>query len=208
MPGIAGRIPSYVVVAFNRNYPADSQFAGQPYDRITIVPTGTGETFFDLNAVTEGDGLPDIDVRVYVRNCDGAPIVGIPAAEIVLYSGSLCICPGGSASDAGTDLNGCARFTGSIQAGGATSSLEVYADGVFLGVLRDGSGRTVKTNSPDFAHLGISSCYTDAGDVSVFATRFGTPALLNPEFDFNEMNETIDLGDLAYFAAFLGEACQ
>ncbi len=199
---------SYVVVVFNRTYPVGSQFAGQPYDRITIDPVGTPESFFDLNGLAEPDGLPDIDIRVYIRNCQGQPLVGIPAQDIVLFSNSLCICPGGADSDAGTDGNGCATFTGTLEAGGVAASLDVYADGVFLGTLRDGMNRSVKVNSPDFAHQGITPCYVDAADLAAFASKFGDLAVSNPEMDFNELHETIDLSDLAYFAASLGAACQ
>ena len=196
---------SYVVVAFNRTYPAGSQFAGQPYDRITIDPAGSTETFFDINGTAEPDGLPDIAVRVFIKNCQGQPIAGVPRQQVVIHSPALCMCPTEGADHA-TDANGSTTFTGALLAGGVTSSLDVYADGVFIGTLRQG-GRTVKTNSPDMGS-GISPCYVDAGDLAAFATRFGQPATTYPEVDFNELDATIDLGDLAYFIIALGAACQ
>jgi hypothetical protein len=197
---------SYVVVAFNRTYPAGSQFAGQPYDRITIDPTGSTETFFDINGTAEPDGLPDIAVRVFIKNCQGQPIQGLPRQQIVIFSPALCLCPSEGA-DGPTDANGSTTFTGGLQGGGVASSLDVYADGVFIGTLRQG-GRTVKTNSPDQASSGTSPCYVDAGDLATFAFRYGQPATSYPDLDFNELDATIDLGDLAYFFIALGGACQ
>ena len=148
---------SYVEVVFNRTYPDNSQFAGQPYDYVTVRSDGSGETFANVNGIDEGDGLLDIEVRVYLRDCQGEPCVGIPAEQIILFSVQLCICPGGANADAATDANGMATFTGTLNAGGCTFTsigrIDVYADDMFIGTLMDASGRTVKINSTDAAHI-------------------------------------------------------
>jgi hypothetical protein len=204
---------SYCTVVFNRTYGTNSQFAGDLYDYVTIAPDAAGETFFNLNGVNEPDGLADIDIRVYLRNCSGAPLVGVPAQEVVVFNSALCICPGGNISDAGTDVNGCARFTGTMAAGGCVTSLDVFADGVFICTLTGQGARTVKVNSPDYAHQATSPCFTDGSDLAFFATQLGKNDAGRICSDFNELsqaapNDNIDGSDLAFFASFLGAACQ
>jgi hypothetical protein len=198
---------SYCEVTFNRTYPTGSQFVGQPYDYVTIAPDAAGETFFNVNGVNEPDGLADIDIRVYLRNSLGAPLIGVPAQEIVVFSSQLCICPGGNISDAGTDAAGMAQFTGTLAAGGCVTALDVYADGVYICTLNS-AARNVKTNSPDYAHQGTSPCFADASDLGFFATVLGKTATGNICSDFNELGQTVDASDLAFFASFLGAACQ
>lgn len=201
---------SYCEVVFNRTYPPESQFSGQPYDYVTVAPNGAGETFTEANGIPDGDGLADIEIRVYLRNCSGEPLQGIPAQQVQLFSNALCICPGGADSDLGTDDQGIATFTGSLSAGGCASSIDVYADGVFICTLQDNGARTVKINSTDQAHTLTSPCFTDASDLAGFASVFGTPAS-NPGnvcFDYNERGVNIDASDLAGFASQLGAACQ
>jgi hypothetical protein len=198
---------SYCTVTYNRTFPTGSQFVGDPYDYITIAPDAAGETFFNVNGVNEPDGLADIDIRVYLRNGLGDPLIGVPAQEVVVFNSQMCICPGGNISDAGTDSNGMAQFTGTIAAGGCVTSLDVYADGVYICTLNAG-GRNVKTNSPDYAHQGTSPCFADASDLGFIATQLGQSATGRICSDFNELGSTIDASDLAFFASFLGAACQ
>ena len=168
---------------------------------MTVVPDGSGETFTQFG----------ITIRVFVRNCQGQPIVGLPAQNISLFSPSLCICPGGAISDAGTDANGMATFSGSLRAGGCATSLDVYADGVFIGTLR-GPGPdfvTVKLNSWDAAQQGTSPCYTDSSDFAAFAQRLGRAVLYSICFDYNETGgPMIDSSDLASFASRIQANCQ
>ena len=206
---------SYCEVVFNRTYNRFSQFVGQPYDYVTVHPDGSGESFANADGLNQGDRLLDIEIRVYVRNCSGEPLVGMPAQQVQLFSNALCICPGGADSDAGTDANGCARFTGTLRAGGCATSIDVYADGVFICTLMDSNGRTVKFNSGDQAHNLTSPCYTDASDLAGFARAFTQLASGSSDvgphvcFDYNEGGSlNIDTGDLASFASLLGRACQ
>src|SRR5262249_45553298 len=97
-------------------------FTNPAKDRITISPAGTGDTF-------AGTG---ITIRVFLKNCQGAPLVGVPLQEIVLFNSGLCICPGGNIADAATDMNGMTGFSGTLRGGGCVESLQVFADGVRL----------------------------------------------------------------------------
>lgn len=185
---------SYCVVTFNASY-SGSWNNGADYDYVTIAPNGLGETF--ANASGAGNVLNDIDIQVYLKNCNGDPLVGIPAQEIVLFNSGLCICPGGNTSDAGTDINGCATFTGSIAGGGCVQGLDVFADGVPICTM------AVNVNSTD---TGLASpCFVDSGDLAAFAGKLGGAHHIC--FDFNETG-AIDSGDLAFFAGVLGAACQ
>ena len=202
---------SYCEVTFNRTYTGtNSQFLNDPYDYLTVAPDGSGETFTNIDGLNQVDGLLDVEVRVYLRNCNGDPLSGVPAQQINLFSGALCVCPGGADSDLGTDANGMATFTGTLNAGGCASSIDVYADGIFICTLMDTNARTVKINSTDQAHLLASPCFTDASDLAGFAALFGSPAADagNICFDYNEQGSFIDASDLAGFAATLGAACQ
>jgi len=198
---------SYCTVTYNRTFGPGSQFVGQPYDYVTIAPDATGETFFNCNGVNEPDGLADVGIEVFLRNSSNAPLVGVPAQEVVLFNSTMCICPGGNISDAGTDANGRAIFTGTMAAGGCVTSLDVFADGVYICTLASG-GRNVKTNSPDYAQQGTSPCFSDAGDLAFFATQLGKAAAGRICSDFNELGVNVDASDLAFFASFLGAACQ
>ena len=95
-----------------------------------------------------------------------------------------------------------------MQAGGCVTSLQLYADGVFICTLRGPSPAevTVKINSTDG---GVSSpCFTDSSDLASFAARIGKPAQYNICWDYNETGgPTIDSSDLAFFAAVIGAAC-
>lgn len=160
-------------------------------DRVTIAPNGAGETF-------AGTG---ITIDVYLKNCNGAPLVGVPRQEIVIYNSGLCICPGGNVADAATDVNGMASFSGTIRGGGCVENLTIFADGVAICTI------PVKTNSPD--HVPASPCAVDASDLGALAARLGNPLQYNICFDYNESGPpTIDASDLAFFASLLGASCQ
>jgi len=159
-------------------------------DRVTIAPNGAGETL-------AGTG---ITIHVYLKNCNGAPLVGVPAQEIVIFNSALCICPGGNIADAATDINGHTTFTGTIRGGGCVESLSIFADGI--GVCTT----TVKTNSPD--HVPASPCAVDASDLSGLAAVLGKVGQYTICKDYNESGGlTIDASDLSFFASLLGAAC-
>jgi type 1 fimbria pilin len=190
---------SYCTVTFTRTYTGNFN-PGQPYDYVTVAPDGSGETFAQFG----------ITIRVFLKNCQGQPLVGVPAQQINLFNANLCICPGGAISDAGTDANGMATFSGTLKAGGCVPSVDVYADGVFICTLRGPSPAlvTVKLNSTDAANQGTSPCFTDSSDLAAFAARIGKPAQYNICFDYNETGgPTIDSSDLAFFASVIGAAC-
>jgi hypothetical protein len=169
------------------------QFANPARDRITISPNGNGDTFNSTG----------ITVQVFLRNCQGQVLAGVPAQEVILFNANLCICPGGNIADAATDLNGMTTFSGTIRGGGCVSSLQVFADGVAI------CNTTIKTNSWDA--LPASPCFVDAGDLAALATRLGTSQAGGGAYticsDWNE-DTFIDAGDVASFAQQLGAACQ
>lgn len=160
-------------------------------NRVTIAPNGAGETF----------AATGITIQVYLKNCNGAPLVGVPRQEVVIYNSGLCICPGGNVADAATDINGMTTFAGTIRGGGCVESLTILADGVALCTI------PVKTNSPDA--VPASPCAVDASDLGALASRLGIPAQYNICFDYNESGgPSIDASDLAAFAGWLGGGCQ
>jgi hypothetical protein len=184
------------VVIFRENF-SGTWSNGNDYDYVTIAPNGLGETF--ANASGLNNALPDIEIRVYLKNCNGVPLVGVPAQEIVLFNSGLCICPGGNSADAGgTDINGCATFSGSISGGGCVQGLDVYADGVPIDAI------AVNINSTD---TGLASpCFTDSADLVALATKIA-PAPHDICFDYNE-DGGVNSSDLAFFAGVIGAACQ
>lgn len=160
-------------------------------DRVTIAPNGAGETF----------AATGITIEVYLRNCSGAPLVGVPRQEVVIYNSGLCICPGGNVSDAATDINGMTTFSGTIAGGGCVENLQIFADGVLICTI------PVKTNSPD--HVPASPCAVDGSDLSSLAVVLGNIAAYNICYDYNESGPpTIDGSDLSFFATLLGAGCQ
>jgi hypothetical protein len=151
---------------------SDSSYVTVQYTasaRLTISPGPNGETL-------EQQG---ITVKVYLKHCDGVPIVGVPREEIFLFSNALFNCPGGNVADAPTDVNGATSFTGSIRSGGCTNALRVFADGVAIeqrllpGLVPPASLVPVSTNSQDL--LPASPGFVDAADLAAVAGRLGCP---------------------------------
>lgn len=196
---------SYCEVSFSLTF-SGSWMSGSNYNMVTISPTGNGQTFADPT----GQALGGIDIRVYVRNCQGTPLQGISGNEIVLFNSALCICPGGNGADAATDVNGCTTFSGTIAGGGCASTLDVYADGIFI------CNIPVGVNSTDAGFA--TPCATDAGDIGALSANLGTstanPGPIPPSTtpysicqDFTE-NGAIDAGEIGFLASQLGAACQ
>jgi len=161
---------------------------GEPYDVVTISPDGSGETFASLG----------ITIGVRLRDCNGVPLVGIPAQEIVLFNSAMCICPGGNIADAPTDLEGRTTFSGSLAASGCVNSIAVFADGVFVATL------PIKFNSADA--LPASPCAVDASDFSALASKIGSEVGEAPYSICQDFNEDgyIDASDVSYFASARG----
>jgi hypothetical protein len=159
-------------------------------DRVTIAPNGGLETLAS-NGIT---------IDVWVKGCGEYPFIGLPAEEVVVYNGALCLCNGGNHADADTDQDGHTTFTGAIRGGGCAESLDIYADGIFVATVQ------VKTNSPDAAQTS-GACHIDMSDVTELSTVLGNPGAYTICFDWNESG-TIDAGEVAYLAAVLGAECQ
>ena len=184
---------SYVTVTFTRTYTGE-WMTGQPYDYVTIAPNGA-ESFADMG----------IEIDVYVRDCQGEPIVGLPAEAITITSNSLCLCVGGNFADGSTDSQGRTTFRGKLKGGGFATTLDVECDGVAIGALVDEHGTTVKVNSPVIYTYG---CHVDAGDLAAFSAHFGEVGSYTIALDLNETGPpTIDASDLAYFARVYRQDC-
>jgi len=165
---------------------------GEPYDVVTILPDGSGETFASVG----------ITIEVYLRNCAGAPLAGVPAQEVVLYNSNLCICPGGNIADAATDAQGRTTFSGSLQAGGCANNISVFADGIGIATL------PIKFNSADA--VPASPCAVDAGDLSAIAAKLGSEVGEAPYSICLDLNEDgyIDASDISSVASALGNRCE
>jgi hypothetical protein len=171
---------SYCTIAF-----------GTTRDRLTIIPDGSGDTFTGLQ----------ITLRVFLKDCNGAALVGVPREEVVIYNAGLCICPGGTVADAATDVNGMAAFTGTIRGGGCVESLTIFAEGAAICTV------AVKTNSPDgIPEVGGQPCAVDASDLGNFASALGQPANYSICEDYIE-DGVIDSSDLGLFAQALQDRC-
>ena len=193
--GVAqGNIPdpnfSYCEVTFARTYTGLYR-TGQPYDCVTIVPGGSGETF----------AATGITIRVHVFNSVMIPIPDIPAQDIVLYDPSLCLCPGGNIADGPTDAMGMTTFSGTLSGGGFANQLQVYVQGILIGTL------PIQINSPD---IGMASpCAVDASDLAARATGRGSlygSGNYSLSMDFNE-DGAIDASDLSFWAYARGMLC-
>lgn len=202
-PAIAGAAPAYICNGGDipHCYPVvgevelvfDRQFQGtyrpgEPYDVVTVVPNGTGESLASVG----------ITLRVQlVCSCPGVgAIAGIPAGEMGLFSSSLATCALFTASH-DTDADGFTEFTGTLRSGGCSENLHLFVDGQFVATL------PIRINSPDSTPpVGV-----DGSDLAALAERFGLPARYDICFDFNE-DGAVDAGDLAAFAAALGASCE
>src|SRR5262245_3385801 len=153
---------SYATVQFTRSFTGIYR-NGQPYDVVTVGPAGV-ESFAEVGIV----------IQVYLKNCAGSPLVGVPRQGIVLFNSNLCICPVGNIADAATDANGATSFSGAMLSGGCVTTLSVFADGVFIATL------PIKTNSPDA--IPQSPCFVDAADLAAFMSVYGTENGLHPNY--------------------------
>jgi hypothetical protein len=160
---------------------------GEPYDVLTIAPNGGLETW------------EQVGIRLRVRlvcSCNGLPLEGIPAQEIVLFSSSGCWCPGGNLAAQDTDADGWTEFHGTVRGGGCGQTLTLFVDGIAITTL------PIRFNSPDAG----MNCHVDASDLSTLAAALGQPDRYSICLDFNESG-SIDASDLSYFANARGAQC-
>jgi len=157
-------------------------------DLLVIGPDGTGDELLADRGLT-------IDVCI---TCSGAPLIGLAAAAVTVVDPGLNICVAGNIADAPTDAAGCTSFTGTITAGGCSSTLDVFAGPTYLGTV------PVTVRSLDLS--GVSPGYVDAADLSYFASAFpsafGGPTFITC-FDFNA-DGFIDAADFSAWAAGIG----
>ena len=162
---------------------------GEPLDTITVSPDGSGDSFAD-NGIT---------IRVYLRNCQGAPVVGVPAGSITLTSRFICSCPGGNIADGPTDELGRTTFSGTLRAGGCVSNLVLLVDGVEICPV------PVQTNSPNVATS--HPCFVTTAEMILLAGQVATGGYYAC-FDFNE-DGRLDITDFAMMTSlYLFANCQ
>jgi len=141
---------SYVQVTFACRF-TGSYRTGEPLDVVTVSPNGNGDTFAQSG----------ISIRVFLRDDEGRPVVGVPAESITLTHPALCVCPGGNVADAPTDASGSTSFSGALRAGGCAPNLMLQVDGVDICPV------PVMTNSPDFTYG--DPCSVAADELALFA---------------------------------------
>jgi len=176
---------SYVQVDYACTF-TGSYRTGQPKDVVTVAPDGSGETFRENG----------ISIRVYLRNCQGEPLPGVPKESIVLTNDDLCVCEGGSMADGPTDSFGMTTFSGTLKAGGCVlNHLMLEVDGMRIATL------PIKANSPDdfFAW----PCVVSGDERAKFAVLLG--ARYSICFDFNE-DGILDVVDWAIFRSRYDDA--
>ncbi len=177
---------SYVQVDYACTF-TGSYRTGEPKDVITVSPDGSGETFAENG----------ISIRVYLRNCQGEPVAGVPRESIALRNLGLCACPGGTVADAPTDAFGMTTFSGTLKAGGCTlSGLDLEVERVKIATVQ------VRTNSPDDFYAW--PCVVSGDERAKFSAIL-TVGVYNHCFDFNEDGK-LDIVDWAIFMSRYDDA--
>jgi hypothetical protein len=180
---------SYVIVDFACRF-TGAYRTGEPKDVVTITPGPDGETLAE-NGIT---------IRAYLRDCEGRPMVGVPADSVFLSNTYLCSCyPGGTSADGPTDSLGCATFTGTLRGGGCWDELYL---GVGCTIVAE---VPVKTNSPDITF--VQPCHVGLDESS----NFGFNVYLGRYticYDFNE-DGSLDAADYAQFVSrYMLQSCE
>ncbi len=151
--GTAGPVcpdSSYVQVTYACTF-TGSYRTHEPLDVVTVAPNRNGETFAENG----------ISIRVFLKDCQGNPVAGVPAESITLTHPELCVCPGGNIADAPTDAVGSTTFSGPLRGGGCVPNLILQVDGIDVCTV------PVMTNTPDFTFG--APCYVNEDELSYFA---------------------------------------
>lgn len=182
---------SYVVAEFACTFAGDYR-TGEPKDIVSVAPNDEGETL----------AAAGITIRVYLKNCAGAPLVGVPASaiEIALDGSIVCACAGGNLADGPTDANGSTTFTGRIRAGGCGTSATVRADGVVIGTV------PLQFNSAD---RGKPTCGIDVHDLNPLIFQYGAKVGTAGYSVCADLNEdgVLDATDVAILATAWVSSC-
>jgi len=150
----------------------------------------------------------NFEVQVIVRDANGLPISGYPAADIWLadtgVSGdNIALCQGGSGANADTDVNGATTLSGVIAGGGHSQvGMAVYVSGVAVTLNADGSGGIalpIDVNSPDIS----GDLLVNLADISLFSA-----AIVSNDFvgDYT-YDGFVNLSDISLFSQWIGESC-
>ncbi len=187
--GVAGPVcpdSSYVQVTYACTF-TGSYRTHEPLDVLTVSPGGNNETFAQNG----------ISIRVILKDCQGNPVAGVPAASITLTHPRMCICPGGNIADAPTDAAGSTTFSGALRAGGCVPNLILQVDGTEVCTV------PVMTNTPNVPGTG---CYVNADEIAYFSGHISGSYTIC--LDFNE-DGIIDVLDWSILVnRYYGTSCQ
>lgn len=173
---------------------------------VVVAPDGSGASFDQ--ACAWGGSTVDATIRLEMLDGFNDPIYLFPAEDIWLESvlGGLILCQGGSIADAPTDAQGRTYWISSLRAGGYADPN--HGDGLVAVVNGD---RTI-----DPALGGVTLVSPDLNgdlavtlvDLSFFASDYWTAVSGNTarRSDYY-WDDTLNLADLAIFAALYGVAC-
>jgi hypothetical protein len=180
---------SYVIVDFACRFTGTYR-TGEPKDVVTIAPGPDGETLAE-NGIT---------IRAYLRDCQGRPMVGVPADSVYLSNTYLCACfSGGTAADGPTDSLGCTKFTGRVRGGGCWNELYLVVGCTIVAEV------PVKTNSPDITFA--QPCLVGLDESTNFRQHviWGIYSIC---FDFNE-DGSLDAADYAQLISrYMTQSCE
>ncbi len=174
--GFAGPVcpdSSYVQVTYACTF-TGSYRTHEPLDVVTVSPGRNSETF-------AGNG---ISIRVVLKDCQGNPVAGVPAASITLTHPELCVCPGGNIADGPTDAAGATTFSGILRGGGCVPNLILQVDGV------DVSTVPVMTNTADFTFG--APCDVSADELAWFGSLMGGTYGICYDLNEDGINDLLD----------------
>jgi hypothetical protein len=181
--GVVNPDSSYAVASFSCTFTGTYR-SGEPKDVVTISPSHDGETLASVG----------ITIRVFVRDDQGLPVAGIPAAALRLQPVGGCMCTSGNTADGPTGADGSTTFTGRVDGGRCGVELAVLYSGLQIATV------PVGFNSPDMAP---TDCQNEVHDQIQIATRYGAQAGGSGYSVCQDLNEDgrIDIEDLSLFAS-------
>lgn len=167
------------------------------------VPDGSGASFTQARIIN--GVIVNATITLHMRDDGLNPIVGVPAVdmwlekEIVANTGNFVPCLGGTLADGPTDVDGVARWTQPLRAGGWSTSRTLVV--VWGSALATNTGLVLRHNSPDLN----GDLVVDLADVPLFAADF-----MNRSNAFRSdlhFDGVVNLSDIAPLASALGRGC-
>jgi hypothetical protein len=169
---------------------------------VWVLPDGHGVSFDE--AFAAGGAYTDATITLTLIDTEGDPIFLYPFEDLWLQTsgGGLSYCPGGTAADGSTDINGQTTWTNPVNGGGYSlgETVRVYVAGSPLA----GGGLNITFNSADIN----GDLVVNTSDVVYFTQILNANYVNNPKYagDFNNDNQ-ITLSDVVRMTAGLGTHC-